>query len=62
MTRKLVREEKFAIINRENRVRVLLSDEKAARLVALNLSKSLASTGPYRVARVAVEEILSEAA
>lgn len=62
MTRRLAREEKFAIIGQENRIRILMNDERAARTVALNLSKSLAASGPYRVARVHVEELVSETA
>lgn len=57
MTKRFAREEKFAIINRENRIRVLLSDERAARTVAFNLSKNQSACGPYRVARVLVEEV-----
>jgi hypothetical protein len=62
MTRKLVREEKFAIIGKENSIRVLMADERSARNVAFNLSKTLAGSGPYRVARVHVEEMVSETA
>lgn len=59
MSRRLVREEKFAIINRENRIRVLLQDEAAALTVAKSLSRNLSTTGPYRVARVQVEEVIA---
>lgn len=62
MTRKLIRKEKFAVIGKEDQIRVLVNDERSARNIALNLSKALAATGPYRVARVQVDEILSEAA
>ncbi len=62
MTRRLAREEKFAVIGQENRIRVLISDERIAQTIAKNLSKSLAASGPYRVARVHVEEVLNEAA
>lgn len=58
--RRLAREEKFAIIGGENRIRVLLADERVARSLALSLSKTLAASGPYRVARVSVEEVVSE--
>jgi hypothetical protein len=62
MTRRIAREEKFAIIGQENRIRVLMSDEQAARNIAFNLSKTLAASGPYRVARVHVEELVNETA
>lgn len=58
MSRRLAREEKFAIINRENRIRVLLQDEAAATAIARSLSRNLSATGPYRVARVQVEEVV----
>lgn len=62
MSRRLLMEEKFAIVNKENRVRVLLTDERAARTVAFNLSKTLSQSGPYRVIPVRVEEVEREAA
>lgn len=57
--KRLVREEKFAIINKENRVRVLLADERSAEKVAANLSRHLSQSGPYRVVRVHVEELVA---
>jgi hypothetical protein len=55
-----MRRERFAVIGRGDQIRVLLIDEKAAQKVATNLTRALGSSGPYRVARVSVEEVTRE--
>lgn len=53
----MLRDEKWAVVNRENQVRVLLYNEQAARRVAESMARNMGGGQAYRVIRVKVEQV-----
>lgn len=51
-----LRDEQWAIVNREDRVRILMLDFNKAVTLANRMGRSAPGTGPYRVVRVEVRE------
>ena len=61
-TQYLIRDEVYAVIDRNDSARILLKDGGKARLLAHRMQEQGMGSPPYRVARVVVMELLEEPA